>query len=529
MYNKVIKIGVIIDENPISAWKFNIIQGISQLKFCEISQIICINNEERYEKNKNIFQTLFADFENIKKIENPSSFDKQSLNDFSEHIYLCKINTLNNELIVNEEIKNNFDLIINLSYFKINYKIFKSLKFGIWYFKPASKSFKEFSGMVEILNNIPVIKSDLLCITNNEENEKILARCFSPTNFLSIKRSSNIVNWNKSKMILSSLEKLFMLNKLDFYAQNQHMSKDNDYSVNTQNNNDYVRLFLKIFQKSISSKFYNRFYFDQWGLMFNFENKLSKSFSKFQLLKPEKDRFWADPFIIFEDDLYHIFLEEFIFSKNLGHIIVLQMNRDGSIKNKRKILERPYHLSYPFVFKFRDQYYMIPETHSNHTIELYKSIDFPFSWKFCKNLMNNIDAVDTTLFYHKEKWWLFTSVSRYNQIKTWDDLYLFYSDNPLSDLWKAHPSNPIVSDIRKSRSAGNIFLQNSEIIRPSQDNSKGYGSGIVLNRIDFNEKYYNESVIENLQPNWNSTINGLHTIQHNFGLTMIDVRIKRRR
>ena len=263
--------------------------------------------------------------------------------------------------------------------------------------------------------------------------------------------------------------------------------------------------------------------------MFNYGSQLSTSFSKFQLLKPQKDRFWADPHIVFENNQYYVFLEEFFYTQNKGHITLLQIDKNGNIQNSKKILEKSYHLSYPFVFKFRNTYYMIPETHSNHTIELYECTDFPYTWKFSKNLMNNINAVDTTLFYYNDKWWLFTSISKYDQIKIWDDLFLFYTNDLIDGSWKPHPCNPIVSDIRKARSAGKIFLQNGNIIRPSQDNSFGYGSGISLNKIHLDEENYNETVLEILRPNWNSQITGLHTIQYDSGLTIIDAKVKRMR
>jgi hypothetical protein len=263
--------------------------------------------------------------------------------------------------------------------------------------------------------------------------------------------------------------------------------------------------------------------------MFDFGTQLSTSFSKFQQIKPKKDRFWADPHIIFEDNYYYIFLEEFLYSKNKGHITLLKLDKDGNIQTRKKILEQPYHLSYPFVFKFHDTYYMIPETHSNHTIDLYECINFPFTWKFSKSLMKNVDAVDTTLYHHNDKWWLFTSISKYEQIKTWDNLFLFYTDDLINGSWKSHPSNPIVSDIRKARSAGNIFLKDNKIIRPSQNSSLGYGNSIVLNEIFFDEENYNEILLEKIQPDWSSKITGLHTIQFDSGLTIIDAKMKRLR
>ncbi len=526
-----LRIGFIIDQNPISAWKYDIIEKISQLDFCKLCQINLIEySNEKENMEKSFFQSLFLNYEKKKLIGNPSSFEKKELTKFLKFFHTSENHIFNNELIIDDNNKIeelNLDLIINLTSFKAKGKFTDSVKFGIWYFEHDSRIFDDFSGFDEILNEKPIITANLQCITNN--NTKIIAKGYSPTNFLSLRRSSNIVNWNKTKIILLSLEKLYNLKKLDSDFKNETIIENGVNLHSTLNNNQYTKLFLKMIQKSIKSKLYNKFYFDQWILMFNFDTQLSTSFSKFQSLKPEKDRFWADPHVIFEDNYYYIFLEEFPYAQNKGHITLLQIDRNGNIQTRKKILEKPYHLSYPFVFKLKDTYYMIPETHANHTIDLYECINFPFTWKFSKNLMKNIDAVDTTLYHHKDKWWLFTSISKYEQIKTWDDLFLFYTDDPVKGSWKPHPGNPIISDIRKARSAGKIFLHDGNIIRPSQDNSQGYGTNIVLNKIHFDEDNYTETKLKTLIPDWDSTISGLHTIQHASGLTVIDAKMKRMR
>jgi len=531
MLNHNLKIGFIIDQNPISSWKHYIIEKVSQLDFCELCYINQID-KVHLEKNKknSIFQSLLFDYELKKKIKDPSSFKKKKLVNFSKIIHSSNNIISNNELIINEnEIKdNNLDVIINLSSLKIKNKNIDLIKFGVWYFD-TTKIYEDLKGFYEILNEIPITTSKLKCLVNSKGNEKNLVKCYSPTNFLSIRRSINNLNWNKSKNILLSLEKLHRLKKLEFNDENHNSSNNDDNSTLGLDNYQCVKLFLKMMHNSIKLKIQNKFYFDQWVLMFNFNSQLSTSFSKFQILKPNKDRFWADPHIIYEDEIYHIFLEEFLYAQNKGHIILFQMDKNGQILNKKKILEKSYHMSYPFVFKSEDTYYMIPETHSNHTIELYESTNFPFTWKFCKNLMSDIDAVDTTIFHHNDKWWLFTSISKYDQIKTWDNLFLFSTNNLIDGIWEAHPCNPIVSDIRKSRSAGKIFLDNGNIIRPSQDSSQGYGSGIVLNKIQFDEENYTETKLKTLKPNWDSRISGLHTIQYDSGLTMIDAKMKRMR
>ena len=212
---------------------------------------------------------------------------------------------------------------------------------------------------------------------------------------------------------------------------------------------------------------------------------------------PRADIFWADPFVIADDDGYYIFVEEFIYRKNRAHISVLKLDKDGNFLNSRKIIERPYHMSYPFIFKIDDTYFMIPETCKNRTIELYKCIEFPYKWEFDRNIMENISAVDTTLFHYNNKWWLFTAVDQTANISGCSaELFLFFTDDILSGKWESHPLNPIVSDIRTARPAGNIFIQDGKICRPSQNCSGRYGIGFNINHITkLTEHEYEETLL----------------------------------
>ena len=115
---------------------------------------------------------------------------------------------------------------------------------------------------------------------------------------------------------------------------------------------------------------------------------------------------------------------------------------------------------------------MIPETSANNSIELYRCKNFPTEWVFEKNIMQNVAGIDSTLFFKNDKWWLFTNLIENNGASSWDELFLFYSDSPLNDNWISHRKNPIISDVRSARSAGNFFKTNTSIIRPSQNSSK---------------------------------------------------------
>lgn len=254
-------------------------------------------------------------------------------------------------------------------------------------------------------------------------------------------------------------------------------------------------------------------------------NIFSQDFGAYNSLTAPGGKFWADPFVIAVDQIYYLFVEEFIYRKNKAHISVIQLDKSGKFIRSDRILERPYHMSYPFTFKIDDIWYMIPETGQNRTIELYKCKEFPYKWDFDRYIMQNISATDATLFLHENKWWLFTTVDQTNGISGGStELHLFYSDDIFSGNWISHPLNPVVADESSARCAGRLFVREGEIYRPSQDCSVRYGRGIKINHVTTLNTYeYNEIEVEEIRPDWDQKLKGTHTLNTDGGFTVIDV------
>jgi hypothetical protein len=171
---------------------------------------------------------------------------------------------------------------------------------------------------------------------------------------------------------------------------------------------------------------------------------------------------------------------------------------------------------------------MIPETQNARGINLYKCTDFPLEWKHQATLIDSINAVDSTLFSYKNKWWLFTNIADPAGSSLNDELYIFYADSPESCAWKSHPLNPVISDIKKARPAGKLFEQYGKLYRPSQCCTPRYGYGIKINEIiSLNEKEYEEKEIAFIEPKWDNSLLGVHTFSHEKRLTMVDGYYKR--
>ena len=133
--------------------------------------------------------------------------------------------------------------------------------------------------------------------------------------------------------------------------------------------------------------------------------------------------------------------------------------------------------------------------------------------------------MDTTLFAHDGRWWMFTNISHHPGVSPHAELFIFYADNPLSDQWQAHPMNPVISDVRRARGAGRIFRAGEKIYRPSQACAPEYGYGIRLNEIlTLTTQEYRERECKFIEPNWTKGLTGVHTLATDGVLTVFDAR-----
>ncbi len=272
-----------------------------------------------------------------------------------------------------------------------------------------------------------------------------------------------------------------------------------------------------------------RFYYhakltrEQWYLMFQFSDRISLGLDSYQAIVPPKDRIWADPHLLEKDDVWYVFIEEMLFSENKGFISVLQIDAQGAWTQPVKVLERDYHLSYPQIVEWDGEIYMLPESSANRTIELYRCIDFPLRWERVKVLIDDIEAVDSSLLWREGKWWLFCSVKPHPAASENDELHIYYSDDLLTGQWQPHAANPVVSDVTRARPAGRIFEHNGQLVRPSQNCGGIYGFGLNLNRITcLDETSYEEQIIDHTSAAAYPGMIATHTLAREGRLTVVD-------
>ena len=251
----------------------------------------------------------------------------------------------------------------------------------------------------------------------------------------------------------------------------------------------------------------------QWHLEFSRRDENQPGLvdpGTFWSIEPPRGWSYADPFLLRRDGKLFVFFEAYPPEKR-GVIAYSEILEPGQFPEPRIALEAPYHLSYPFIFEWEGNVYLLPETHDNGTIELYRAKKFPDEWALYKVLMKDVRFVDPTLHFEAGKWWLFAG-ARDGKLEEVSELHLFIGDSLLGP-WERHPGNPVVRGENCARPAGRLFRMGDQLVRPGQDSSHFYGEAIWLNRVDtLSATEYRESPLMRLGPESLPDSCGTHTL-----------------
>ena len=203
--------------------------------------------------------------------------------------------------------------------------------------------------------------------------------------------------------------------------------------------------------------------------------------------------FVADPFMLLKDQEYYMFFEVMNRKPKQGNQgdIGYAKSLDGKHwEYKEIILDEPFHLAYPYVFEWNDEYYLIPDSYQDLSVRLYKAISFPNEWKYVRNLLSGYNYVDPSIFRYHDKWWLFVTTPASNILN------LYYSDDLLGE-WTPHLMNPLVKfDGNIARPGGRVIIYNDRLFRITQDDEPRYGIQVFAFEItELSETLYTEKLV----------------------------------
>ena len=199
----------------------------------------------------------------------------------------------------------------------------------------------------------------------------------------------------------------------------------------------------------------------------------------------------AHPFMIIEGSKYYVFFTAKDHKTDKSGIGMAESTDGLKWKYRHIVVKEPYTLAHPFVFKWQNQYYMIPEAHTEKFIRLYRATQFPDKWEYEKDLLTGDTFISPTLVRYQDMWYMFIVRSGNRTLR------LFYASD-FKGPWTEHPLSPVVKDdLRTARPAGRPFLFEGKLYRLAQDCVPTYGYQVRAFRItDLSPRTYGEQLVE---------------------------------
>ena len=440
---------------------------------------------------KKIFFRLIIFFENLilkfnkNHADHLNKFNIQKIAKNEIKIKVLNKNKLNKKLLRN--IKNEkFDILIRSCSNILLNDFFKISKFGILSFHHGdyTKYRGSPAGFWEVFNQEKNTGFIIQTINKGLDYGNIVLEGFVQTKSFYLLNQAEL--FNKSNVYFKKVLLDFSKKKKFFFIKKKKKGKIYE-TPKIYNQIKYICQTIKVLLKKI--------YFDKYN--FKLAQFKINNISSPLIIHTDKKKFLADPFLIHHKNKTYCFAEEYDHRKKKGHIVCF--NLDKKALDKKIILDENFHLSFPYIFKFKNNFFMCPDTSQISEIRLYKSTNFPLEWKFYKTIKKNINSVDNIIFKKNNLWWLFTNIDRSNNNDFSHDLSIFFSkEGPLTNKWKNHPQNPVKINSIESRNAGIIF-DKRKIIRISQEQGfDNYGENINFHEIKLlNKKVYVEKRIKN--------------------------------
>jgi len=253
--------------------------------------------------------------------------------------------------------------------------------------------------------------------------------------------------------------------------------------------------------------------------------RVSKPLQEYERLVSTTDVVCADPHLATRNGSSYVFFERMRKPNQNAHIAYAKLDKDANVLESGTALQTEGHLSFPFVFEHDGEHYMVPETGSCRSVSLYKATHFPDEWEFQHHLLEDINAADSIVFKHDNRWWLLTNCRSHVSVDERDELHVYFADK-LTGPWQAHTLNPVLTGVDRARMAGPVIEEAGELFRVSQYGAYRYGYGVNLSRIDeLTPSSYRESAISRLTPETKKTVTGwrgCHSYVMNEQFTIVD-------
>ena len=198
-------------------------------------------------------------------------------------------------------------------------------------------------------------------------------------------------------------------------------------------------------------------------------------------------KYWlADPFVFEKDGGLYIFFEAFDLVNSIGKIGYSKRLDNGTFTHPKIIIDKKYHMSFPHIFEYEGDIFIMPESCGDWRVRLFKAKLFPDIWEEADILLPDVYACDSIIIDAKDRKWLLTNEMYHNPpvdsyVSCWVKNYLY----EMNGLKIINSGTKVAEGDFGIRNAGKSFWLNNRQYRVGQDcRNKQYGRGLALFEIE---------------------------------------------
>lgn len=246
----------------------------------------------------------------------------------------------------------------------------------------------------------------------------------------------------------------------------------------------------------------------------------------FSIKYATNNAWYADPFVCTYEGKSYVFVELLNSYHLYGEIAVAPIS-DGVIGEFKVVISENFHMSFPNVFFWRGDWYMLPETNMSRQVRLYRATAFPYRWELSDILMEDVQLVDYALYPAESGFYVVA-----NDIKVEKDAFnrCFYFDVDQKTFTEFLPRG----NWCQIRPGGTFYQHNGKWRHAMQDGILAYGDFLHIYEVDeftrevFNEREICQVKVDDLTyKNGNNKLEHIHTYNRNELYEVVDVQYKR--
>lgn len=264
----------------------------------------------------------------------------------------------------------------------------------------------------------------------------------------------------------------------------------------------------------------NRLFYDvAYGIGIRRSSDINSDAPYFSML-PSLFEWYADPFVFNYNGEDYLFFESFNYHEVYGKICCGKII-DNHIVDVKVVIQEPFHMSFPNVFEYQGNIYMLPETKQTGELRLYICDAFPYSWVLDSVLLSDVKLVDHALYLGKDNIVISYDVSNDDKKNRY---YKIDFEKKVAEEF--FPKGEHTSE----RAGGSFFTMDNRLFRSIQNCEKTYGDYLKIFEVssisetEITEKEVMQIHADDIVLIDNPGINHCHTYNRNENYEVVDFR-----